>query len=132
VVALCGEFGGEGGKLFVQLHAIDHNAMGLGVESGEDAGPGGRTWEGGDVILVEPHAPGGEPVEVGGVDVRVPVGAHGIQALLVGHDVEDVGTAEALGAALASLGAQSDGCSGAGEALNEAPAVNSHRCGSWW
>ena len=126
VVALGSQLRGEGGEFFIELDPVGHDAVGLRVEPGEDAGPGGGAGESGNVVLVESHAAGGEAVEVGCVDVRVAVGPHGVQALLVGHDVEHVRTAEALRAALASLSAQSDGCSGASEALNEAPAVNTH------
>ena len=46
--------------------------------------------------MIQNHAFGGELVEVGRVDVRIAEAAHGVIAMLVRHEEEDVGAARSI------------------------------------
>ncbi len=63
----------------------------VGPEAGHDGAARGRGDGLGDVGLVEHVALGGELVEVGGLDLPVPVDGHGVGALLVGPDEQEIG-----------------------------------------
>ena len=76
-----------------RLHPGQH-AVGSRVKPGEDAGPAGHADGGGDKGIGEPHAAGGQGVDVRRLQNRVAGAAHRIPALVVGDENDEVWPAE--------------------------------------
>jgi hypothetical protein len=87
----------EGERVLAQVLQIPHVAFVVGqqpVAEGrlprEEAGPCRGADGGGRVGAVEARAGRGQPVEVGGGDMRVAVAAQGVDAMLVGHQEQQI------------------------------------------
>ena len=81
------------------LQAVVHHggqrgdAVQVVVGAGQDRGPARRADRVGAEAVVEPHAAGGDAVEVGRAVDAAAVAAHGMRRVVVAHDEQNVGRA---------------------------------------
>ena len=93
-----------------------------GPESGHDRGAAGCADGLGDVGAIEDDALAGEAIHGGDVEACVAVGGHGVGALLVGPDEEEVGFVAGF-----ALGSEEGGGGGGGREEGEGGASGEHR-----
>ena len=81
----------DGVDLIWERDVVLVGAVGVGPGAGHDGGAGGGADGGGDVAVLDDGAGFGEAVHPGSLDPVITVGGHGVGALLVGEDEEEVG-----------------------------------------